>query len=214
MQVNARRKLKRLLHEIHELAAENDLSIDEELAAIASAAAPTHSDEDPRNVVRKLGSFTITELADALGRSRPTAEKIVRELRARNIVRETGLRRKHEGPGRPAPVFEYVTIDAKPVNREKRTPIEVEAAQQMHAPPKRNRAVRGTGKRRRATNPEVRELIRIAEANGCRVQPTGSQHFNVYAPSGKIINLPSTPSDHRSILNVRSQMRQAGIPVP
>lgn len=214
MQVNARRKLKRLLQEIEELAADNDLPISEQIEAIAEAAAPKRTEEDPRVVVRRLGSFTVTELAATLGCSRPTAEKVVRQLKGRNIVRDSGLRRKHHGPGRPAPVFEYVTIDSKPVNREKRVPVEIEAVQQMHAPPKRSRTVRGTGKRRRVTNPEVRELIRIAEANGCRVQPTGSQHFNVYAPSGRIINLPSTPSDHRSILNVRSQMRQAGIPVP
>jgi len=212
MQTNARRKFKRLLREVQDLAEEYGLDIDEQIAAISEAASLQASEQDPRIVVRKLGPFTVTELADALGRSRPTADKIVRELKGREIIRDTGLRRKHHGPGRPAPVFEYVPVDAKPVNREKRVPVEVEAVKHMHTP-KRD-AVHGTGKRRRATNPEVRELIRIAEANGCRVKPTGGQHFNVYTPSGQIINLPSTPSDHRSILNVRSQMKKAGVPVP
>ena len=145
-----------------------------------------------------------------MGRSRPTAEKIVKELLERGTIRDSGLRRKHSGPGRPAPVYQYVQAEAKITARPKRVPVEVEVSQRFHEP--RNGGKARGRKRRRVGNPEVREMLRVAEANGCRVK-SGSGHFSVYAPNGKIVTLPSTPSDHRSVLNCRSQMRRAGIPV-
>lgn len=176
----------------------------------AENAAPVVEVDDPRVVVRRLDTFTVTELQHALGRSRPHALSVVKRLVEQGVVRDTGLARKHDGPGRPAPVFQYVPIDTPNRPREKRTPVEVEVSRNFR--PARGKIME-TGRTIRVTNPDVRKLVDVARDSGCRVENTSGGHIRVYAPDGSVVSLPSTPSDHRSVKNARSKMRRAGIPV-
>lgn len=181
------------------------------LASLVAARKPVPAADDPRVIARRLGTFTVTELQEALGRSRPTAMAVLSRLIDQDVVRDSGLRQKHDGPGRPAPVYEVVPIEAKPRNREKRLPPEVEVRHTFR-PSSSKPSNGGSGKRSKITNREVRKLVEVARKNGCRIE-AGNQHIRVLAPRGGIVILPSTPSDHRSLLNARSEMRRAGIPV-
>ena len=214
MNTHEHRRFVRLVNEAAAIAERESLQgpLADLKHALSSLPEPTEV-KDPRHVARKLGSFTITEMSEAMGVSRPTADKAVRKMIERGTVEDTGLRRKHNGSGRPAPVFQYVTIDAPTRARPKRTPVEVEAIQDMRigrpAPP----ASAPSGKKPRVADPEIRRLVEAAKRHGCRVERKGSGHLAVYAPNGDIINLPFTPSDHRAVLNCRSQLRRAGVGV-
>ena len=173
---------------------------------------PVRSDVDPRVLARRLGSFTMSEWQESLGVSLPTARKVLTELAERGIVRDSGLRQKHEGPGRPAPVFEVVPINAPNRPRVKRVPPEVEV-RQTFKPRAAGAPVAGSGSGKRVVNSEVRSLVTKARTFGCRIEDKGA-HIHVFPPKGgQMVVLPSTPSDHRALLNVRAEMRRAGIPV-
>jgi hypothetical protein len=61
---------------------------------------------------------------------------------------------------------------------------------------------------------QIRELIRIAEAQGWEVTPTNSSHLRWRGPEGHgLVFTPSTPSDWRSIKNATAQLRRAGLKV-
>lgn len=58
---------------------------------------------------------------------------------------------------------------------------------------------------------EIRKLIRALEAQGWRVEETGSGHYQAYSPNGEdIVTIPGTPSDHRSMRNTMSRLKRAG----
>lgn len=59
---------------------------------------------------------------------------------------------------------------------------------------------------------DVKDLIREIEADGGLVTMTQSGHWKVVNPAtGRRIRIPATPSDHRSLLNVRSRLRKIGL---
>lgn len=62
---------------------------------------------------------------------------------------------------------------------------------------------------------ELESLISLAVDHGWRVKRLTSGHRQLLAPDGvSIVTAPSTPSDHRGILNMRSELRKAGLEVP
>lgn len=206
------RRFVRLVKEAAAIAEKQSLDeVQQSLRRAVDGLPEPKQEKDPRHVARKLSSFTVTELEQALGVSRPTADKAVRRMVSQGIVEDSGLRRKHDGPGRPAPVYRYVRVED---NRErvKRPPVEVEAVRDMHIG-RPSGPVKSTGKQPRVADPEIRRLVEAAKRHGCRVEKKGSGHLAVYAPNGDIVNLPFTPSDHRAVLNCRSQLRRAGVRV-
>jgi len=57
---------------------------------------------------------------------------------------------------------------------------------------------------------DVRRMLEKAEAAGWRIRE--GKHFVCYSPDGKSrVTVPKTPSDRRSLLNVRSDFRRAGL---
>jgi hypothetical protein len=57
----------------------------------------------------------------------------------------------------------------------------------------------------------MKKLVREAERQGWRVEPTKSGHWRFYAPDGEhIVHASGTPSDHRSLDNLVAQMRRYG----
>jgi hypothetical protein len=58
---------------------------------------------------------------------------------------------------------------------------------------------------------DFKKVIREAEAQGWRVEPTKNGHWRFYAPNGRdIVHAAGTPSDYRSLENFLAQMRRAG----
>ena len=59
---------------------------------------------------------------------------------------------------------------------------------------------------------DFRKVIKAAEQQGWRCEPTKGGHWRLYAPDGvHIVHAPGTPSDRRSFDNTISQMRQYGL---
>ena len=53
----------------------------------------------------------------------------------------------------------------------------------------------------------LRQLL--AQEPGWVVSPTRSGHWKLIAPSGAIVFTSGTPSDHRTLKNLRAQMHRA-----
>ena len=68
---------------------------------------------------------------------------------------------------------------------------------------------------RRGIKPvELRDLYERAEQAGCTISITGGNHIRVRTPDGKVVHGPLTSGAKRAILNVRSQLRRAGVALP
>jgi hypothetical protein len=58
---------------------------------------------------------------------------------------------------------------------------------------------------------ELEQLLNEARALGATVTKTRSGHYRVLVPGGGIVICPRTPSDWRSVLNTRADLRKAGL---
>ena len=56
----------------------------------------------------------------------------------------------------------------------------------------------------------LRELLEAAVEAGARVEWTRNNHLRIRCPKG-VVHTGSTPSCHRGILNLRAQLRRAGL---
>jgi predicted RNA binding protein YcfA (HicA-like mRNA interferase family) len=62
------------------------------------------------------------------------------------------------------------------------------------------------------SSPEIRELVRRAHKQGWSVERTRNGHLRFRPPTGKgqaIVG--TTPSDHRTIRNIRAHLRRLGL---
>jgi len=58
---------------------------------------------------------------------------------------------------------------------------------------------------------DFKKVVKAAEEQGWTAKKTKKGHWQLYAPDGKnIVHAAGTPSDHRSLENVLSQMRKCG----
>jgi hypothetical protein len=57
---------------------------------------------------------------------------------------------------------------------------------------------------------EVTQLLRQAEKAGCTVT-RGKKHLRIHTPSGRWVGCPISPSDRRSLLDVRARLRRMGV---
>jgi hypothetical protein len=59
---------------------------------------------------------------------------------------------------------------------------------------------------------DIRKLVLQIKRNGYDVIPSGSGHLKVVDPNtGQMVaSMPSSPSDHRALLNTRAELRKAG----
>lgn len=61
---------------------------------------------------------------------------------------------------------------------------------------------------------EIKDLIREIERAGGVVTMTKGGHWKVVNPTTRqCLRMPATPSDHRSLLNIRSRLRKIGLPL-
>lgn len=64
----------------------------------------------------------------------------------------------------------------------------------------------------RATRADVRLLLEAAWAQGAWVVLGGNDHFKIFPDNGnRMVPIPQTPSDYRTLKNKRAQLRRAGI---
>lgn len=57
---------------------------------------------------------------------------------------------------------------------------------------------------------ELRQLLSRLRANGWHIAISRRGHYQCYGPDGQLVFCPSTPSDHRSLANMRGKLRRAG----
>lgn len=62
-------------------------------------------------------------------------------------------------------------------------------------------------------NKDLKAIVRMAKAQGWRVEQRGSGHLTFYPPDPKkpFIVSGGTPSDYRALLNLRAHLRRAGL---
>jgi hypothetical protein len=178
---------------------------------MAAMPSPAHRRRKPAVAARQLARFTVSELADFAGVSRTTAAGKVEAMLEVGEARDTGERRKHGGPGRPAPV--YVYVERKPeklARRDWRPPVVEDDVVKCLRP----RAPKATSRRKkRITNSDVRALVADCVALGCRWEWTKGGHIWIIPPgntTGRVL-IPSTPSDSHAIPNSRAEIRRAGV---
>jgi hypothetical protein len=57
----------------------------------------------------------------------------------------------------------------------------------------------------------MKSLVRAAQDAGCEVDLSGGGHWRLKCPNGKIVFMPSSPSDFRAIRNARAMLRREGV---
>lgn len=57
----------------------------------------------------------------------------------------------------------------------------------------------------------IKEWMKLAIEQGWTVEKTGGGHWKFKPPTGPFVIAPSSPSDHRSVLNLRSELRRKGL---
>lgn len=59
---------------------------------------------------------------------------------------------------------------------------------------------------------DAKQLVRRLRRAGLLVELTGNLHYVVWDERGsRLTTFPSTPSDHRSLRNARSELRRGGV---
>lgn len=59
------------------------------------------------------------------------------------------------------------------------------------------------------------KMLKLAEEKGWTVKKTGGGHLEVRSPDGKsTVHASSSPGDHRAALNLRADLRRAGLNIP
>lgn len=56
---------------------------------------------------------------------------------------------------------------------------------------------------------DMKILFKSLVSQGWTVEK-GRKHVKAKGPNGALVTLPATPSDHRSFMNSRAQLRRAG----
>lgn len=166
--------------------------------------------------VRTLPRVTVPDLAEYLGVTCARAREVLVELEERGIIERAGKvhREQRAGkPGRHAITFDYVPPPPGPTQRRKgKTPEQIAEEQFREVLSARGQNV--AQRKQRRVRQEVRELLALCEEHGCTVEKM-SKHYLIYHPDGyPITTCPVSPSDWRGLLNVRGDVRRAGILIP
>jgi len=150
-----------------------------------------------RDIGMELDVFTVADILEVTDIDEPRVHAILAEWV------ENGTFEVEDG------VYAYSPPESKAVNRPRRTPVEREA---VTSGPSRGAAIAGTGRGMRVTDDEVRAYVEQVKAAGAEVVRSDS-HFVVKYRGKTLPSIPKTPSDHRALLNNRSQLRAAGLPI-
>ena len=56
---------------------------------------------------------------------------------------------------------------------------------------------------------DLKQLVRLYEQHGWSVDPTNGGHLRFRGPLGELVFASSTPSDWRSVANLKAQLRRS-----
>lgn len=206
-EVTAQRERLKLLEDVQEALA-RVLGDDEQLAAglteVCAPRAPKApgrkvTEEYARDTLVRLKEVTVSEFAYALSLSKSRARAYLKRFERRKMV-EVLVRESDRAhvycyidprtvpPGTPPPSGEVNGVHAR-----------------THAHARAN-PVPGTGQQRRFRK-DVQEVIEEAKSLGGMPDLSGA-HPSVRMPNGNTVGLPATPSDHRSLDNVRAELKR------
>lgn len=151
--------------------------------------------ERVRDEAIKLGTFTFAELGERLPEvSEATLRRWLRQLVDGGVFEceRVGVTN----------VYAYLEPTPEPVSN---------GASKTNATRRSgDRAVAGTGRARRASRREVRDVIRSVEEQGATVKPV--KHGFLIGRDGEVItSVPGTASDHRSLKNATAALRRGGL---
>nr|WSX25642.1 hypothetical protein OG690_38525 [Streptomyces tubercidicus] len=59
-------------------------------------------------------------------------------------------------------------------------------------------------------NRDIQDILKRVKKQGFAVRMNAKRHYRVTSPGGDTVTVPSTPSDQRSVKNVRSKLRKIG----
>ena len=57
-------------------------------------------------------------------------------------------------------------------------------------------------------NKEINKILRELKRRGCTVRPTGGGHWRVSRDGHQSITMAKSPTDHRTLMNVRQDVRR------
>jgi hypothetical protein len=63
------------------------------------------------------------------------------------------------------------------------------------------------------SNREVRAILKVAQAKGCKAELRNGGHIKITAPSGEFFFMSQTPSDIRALARVKSDFKRIGIKI-
>jgi hypothetical protein len=149
-----------------------------------------------RDAMVELGRFTAPELAVHLGVTPPTIRPAIEWAIERGIVVEADLQRTGRR-GRPARVFVHAPLPPGPRSKP-RSPDVMAIARSGSGP---------SGRKQRGISKEVAAVLAEARAAGATIRP--GAHPKIVMPNGERIIAAGTPSDHRTVRNLRAQIRRA-----
>jgi hypothetical protein len=170
-----------------------------------------------RSAAQGMRRFTIPELHSAIGVGTHTARLLVNAMVERGMVVKTDELERTGLRGRPAHVYEFVRPKPKPVNRPRRTPPELEARGAVTQ--LSTKLLPGSAPRPGSKKPRVKsndkatdELIALAyKTPGWKVLRDGQGHVRFVAPDGTVTQGALTPSDVRSVPNLRANLKRMGL---
>lgn len=58
-----------------------------------------------------------------------------------------------------------------------------------------------------------KRFLKEVEAAGCEIETTNGGHVRIKTPTEGLVFAPSTPSDYRSLANIRSVLRRKGVAI-
>ena len=61
---------------------------------------------------------------------------------------------------------------------------------------------------------QIKALLADLERQGATIKATSRNGWQVLCPNGGIVTIHATPSDHRALLNLKSELRKRGMTWP
>lgn len=145
--------------------------------------------------------FSPARVAEVTGLPREVVLAIIEDLVDRGIAKDIS-------PSADMRLFEY----SKPTEAGAAAELDAARRPTTNGGGEASEPVAGTGRGPKVRNKELQALIDACIRAGAKVMATGSGHFAVLHNNTRTL-ISSTPSNPRSVLNDRTRLRRAGVPV-
>jgi DNA-binding transcriptional ArsR family regulator len=151
----------------------------------------------------------IGQIAELAGVSKIAATAVMEQLAS------TGAVKKSRPPGSKEDLYVYtaaVAVGSLTTDGPGKPKTATNGTGTLTGPRVVKEPVAGTGRPKTAGNQAVRDLIAKARRAGARVEPSGSGHWAVFCPKGRIL-IPSTPSGDKSLRAAETRLKNAGLAI-